>query len=204
MLGVAGLRGVLGLLAIPLAAALWQEHFVLVVLLRPTKEVLLAGGFLSRQHDVALVSVVAAGLPLLLGGVWLFFLIGRQWAPDLERGGSLPRWARRITPRKQLDAMSKLLDEKGMTVVFLGRLAVFPSSIVAAAAGTSGMATHRFLIADGLGALVSMAEVVGVGYLLGEQYHSGRKWITAAGAAVLLVLLVIVGRWLRRQSGRGT
>ena len=42
----------LGIVAILLAPALFDDHFVVLVLLRPTKEVLLAGGFFLRQDDV--------------------------------------------------------------------------------------------------------------------------------------------------------
>ena len=204
LLGLAGARIVLGVLAIPLAPFLWHRHFVVLLLLRPTKEVLLAGGFLARRQDVPLGLVVATAVPLLIGGVWLFFLLGKLWAPELDHGKGLPSWAHRILPRKRIRAMRRLVDERGARVVFLGRLAVFPSSIIAAAAGTSGMHTRTFLIADGLGGLASIVEVVGVGYVLGEQYESGKQWLTVAGVVVLFGLLAIVGRWLRGQSGRGT
>jgi membrane protein DedA with SNARE-associated domain len=204
LLALAGLRIALGVIAIPLVPVLWRRHFVVLLLLRPTKEVLLAGGFLARRHDVPLGLVVVTAIPLLIGGVWLFFLLGKLWAPELDKGKGLPSWAQRILPRKRIRAMRRLVDQRGARVVFLGRLAVFPSSIIAAAAGTSDMNTRTFLIADGLGGLVSIVEVVGVGYLLGEQYESGKHWLTVAGVVVLFGLLVIVGRWLRGQSGRGT
>ena len=97
-----------------------------------------------------------------------------------------------------------MLEERGTTVVFLGRLAVFPSTLLAAAAGASGMPTARFLVADGLGGLASVVEVVGAGYVLGHAYHDGKRWITVAGLVVLLGLLVAMGRWLKGQSGKGT
>ena len=194
----------LALIAIPLAPVLWHRHFVVLLLLRPTKEVLLAGGFLARRGDVPLVVVVLTALPLLIGGVWLFFFLGRAWSPELERGSGLPGWAQRVLPAKRIKAMGRLLDERGATVIFLGRLAVFPSSLLAAAAGTAEMDTRTFLVADGLGGLASIVEVVGVGYLLGREYESGRHWLTVAGVVVLIVVLVIVGRWLRSQSGRRT
>jgi membrane protein DedA with SNARE-associated domain len=205
LLAVAGARAALGLLAIPLAPLLWHRHFVVLVLLRPTKEVLLAGGFLARRGDVPVVLVVATALPLLLGGVWLFYALGRMWSSELQGGEGLPRWTGRLLPAKRIKAMCSLLDERGPVVVFLGRLAVFPSSLVAAAAGTSDMDATHFLVADGLGGLTSIVEVVGVGYLLGSEYERGRRWITIGGVVILVAVVVIVGRWLRRQSpGKGT
>ena len=206
LLGLAALRGVLALLAIPLAAPLWDRHFALVVLLRPTKEVLLASGFQIREGDLALPVAVVATLPLMLGGVWLFFWLGRAWSEEIRSGEGLPRWAEKVLPPKRICQLADVLEDKGRTVVFLGRLAVFPSAVMAAAAGVSGMTTTEFLLSDGLGAMASLVEVIGAGYLLGHAYQDGAHWLTLAGAAVLVVLLVLMGRWLRRQSssGKGT
>ena len=50
-----------------------------------------------------------------------------------------------------------------MRVVFLGRLAAFPSTLMAAAAGSSGVSWRAFVIADTAGALVSLGWLLGLG-----------------------------------------
>ena len=102
LLGLAALRGVLAVLAIPLAAPLWDEHFGVVVLLRPTKEVLLASGFRIREGELALPIAVLATLPLMLGGVWLFFWLGRAWSEEIRSGEGLPGWAEKVLPPKRI------------------------------------------------------------------------------------------------------
>jgi membrane protein DedA with SNARE-associated domain len=190
-------RAVLGIVAIPLAPALYRRHFVILVLLRPTKEVLLAGGFLARRHDVGLPVLLAAAIPLLLAGVWHFFALGRIYGPDL-RSDKLPRFARRLVPDKQLDAMCKVLAKRGTPVVLLGRLAAFPSTVVAAAAGTSDLPVERFLVADTIGGVLSLVETVGAGWLLGAAYEDAGPWLTGIGVAALLAVAVLFGRWLRK------
>ena len=201
LLALAVLRGAVSAVAVPLAPVLWREHFLALVLLRPTKEVLLAAGFRIREGDLLLPSVVVVALPILVLGVWLFYALGRTFADDLE-DGDLPGVAGRVLPADKVQAMCRVLDRRGARVVFLGRLAVFPSSLMAAAAGAAGMAPRTFLVADGLGALASLALVLGVGYGLGEAYEHGGPWITAIGVAVAAGLLVALGRWLR-HDGRG-
>jgi membrane protein DedA with SNARE-associated domain len=71
---------------------------------------------------------------------------------------------------------------------------------LAAAAGSSGVAPKKFLWADGVGAMASIAEVLLVGYALGAAYKKADRWLTVAGVVVLLVLLVAIGRWLRRTD----
>lgn len=200
-LGVAAaLRGGLSLLAIPVAPLLFRRHFLALVLLRPTKEVLLAAGFRLRAGDVPLHGIYLAALPMAVGGVWLFYWLGRAFAPELEGGVELPRLARRVLPPERIERLRRVLEEKGTKVVFFGRLAVFPSSLLAAAAGASGQDARSFLLADGLGALAAITEVVVAGYVLGEAYERAGLWLAVVGSVVALGLLVALGRWLRADS----
>ena len=195
LLWLAGVRTVLSLIAIPLAAALYRDHFAVLVLLRPTKEVLLAGGFALRADRVAPLVLMVAAVPLLLLGVWHFFALGRLYGTKLD---DVPRWAKRLLPSKRIDDMCKVLGKRGIPVVVLGRLAAFPSSLVAAAAGASKMPAKQFLLADSAGALLSFVVMVGAGFALGEAYEEAGPWVTAAGVATLLGIAFLVGRQLKK------
>ena len=87
----------------------------------------------SLSLPVRIGAVVVAALPLLLGGVWLFFWVGRAWSDEICSGEGLPRWAARLLPPERIRDATTLVEERGRTVVLLGRLAVFPSSVMAAA-----------------------------------------------------------------------
>jgi membrane protein DedA with SNARE-associated domain len=199
LLFLAAARAVLGVVAIPLAPFLYREHFAVLVLLRPTKEVLLAAGFLIRQGDVNPVVVVLAALPLMLGGVWQFFALGRGFSDELRSGEGLPKLAQRLLPPDRVKQLCGVLDRKGTRLIFLGRLATFPSSLLGTAAGTAGMKTWKFLPADAAGALVGMTEVLVAGYLLGQAYRSAGPWLTALGVVALLGMLFVLGRSLTRD-----
>lgn len=203
LLGLAVLRAVIGVIAIPLAPALYRDHFVALVLLRPTKEVLLAAGFLIRRGDVHPLPVVLAAIPILVFGVWQFFWLGRAYRKEIQEGEGLPKWADRILPPKRIQQLCGVLNDRGKPVIVGGRLAAFPSSLLAAAAGASSLKPKEFLPADGLGAALSIVEVVLAGYLLGAAYKQAGPWVTLAGAIVLLSLMVYVGRALKRTPAKG-
>jgi membrane protein DedA with SNARE-associated domain len=200
LLVLAGVRGVIGIVAIPLAPALYRDHFVLLVLLRPTKDVLLFGGFLLRDGQVGLLPVLLAAVPLAVFGVWHFFALGRAYARELDARGGLPKWARRVLPPERIASMRKLLDSNRRMAILVGRLSVFPSTMLASAAGAAKIKPSEFLPLDGLGAVLSIAEVLIVGYALGSAYQSGSRIITAVGVVVLAGALVVLGRWLRRHG----
>lgn len=197
------MRAVLAIVAIPLAPWLYEEHVAGLVFLRPTKEVFLFAGFSVREGNAWLPVIVLAALPILLVGVWIFYGLGRLYADELS-DAELPGLAGRLLPKPRIDQMQELLEERGPSVVFFGRLAAFPSTLMAAAAGASGVPPREFLPADTAGALVSMGALLGVGYVLGEAYDEAGPWITAVGVVVLAGLLVMLGRALLRSGSGGT
>jgi membrane-associated protein len=201
LLGLAAARLVIGIAAIVAAPFLYEHHFVLLVLLRPTKEVLLAGGFFLREGDVSLLPMVLATLPILYAGVWIFHGLGRAYEQEIT-DADLPGIAGRLLPPERIEALSDALADKGMVLVVLGRLAAFPSSLLAAAAGSSGLSFRRFVVADAIGATLSLVEVIGAGYLLGEAHDVAGPWITGVGVLVLAVMVVIFGRTLKDRERR--
>jgi membrane protein DedA with SNARE-associated domain len=201
-LALAGARGVLFGAALLLAPWLYREHVAALVLLRPTKEVFLFAGFSVRAGHASLPVVFLAALPLLLGGVWVFFGLGRGYADQIE-DADLPGVAGRILPAERINNLRGALDEHGMRVVFLGRLAAFPSTLMAAAAGSAGVSWKEFLVADTAGALVSLSALLAVGYALGETYDEAGPWVTVAGVVVLAGLAVLIGRTLVKGGSSG-
>ena len=199
LLALAAARAVFAAIAIPLAPMLYEDHLVGLVALRPTKEVLLFSGFQTREGEVTLLPVILAAIPILVFGVWLFYVLGRAYARELH-DGDVPKPVARLLKPERVKALSKLLDEKGTRVIVLGRIAAFPSALMAAAAGASGMEPRRFLPADAAGALLSIAEVLVAGYIFGEAYTRAGTWITVFGVVVLFALLFFVGRTLRRET----
>ncbi len=201
LLALAALRVALAGIAVPLAPFLYREHLHLLVLLRPSKEVLLFAGYRLEEDDINLLVAVPAALPLLVGGVWVMFALGRSYAGsigDHRRSGL----AARLLPPARLEHLVRAIDEQGAKLVFLGRLAAFPSTLVAAAAGAAGMPVRRFLVADAAGALLSLAILLTAGLLLEDAYEDAGPWITAAGVLVLAVAATLLGRSLSR-AGRG-
>ena len=202
---LAGIRAVVAVLAVPLAPTLYRDHFVVLVLLRPTKDVLVFGGFLLRDGDVGLVPVLAAAVPLVVGGVWLSYALGRAYASELRsKDSDIPKWARRILSRKRVNAMGDVLEANRVVAILGGRLSVFPSSVLGAAAGATNMSARDFLVLDGVGGLLSIVEVVGVGYALGSAYERGSRWVTIVGAVVFIGVLALIGRWIRNQASRSS
>jgi len=177
LLGLAVTRAALAGIAVLLAPFLYREHAAALVLLRPTKEVLLLAGFLLARGDASLPAVVAAALPLLLGAVWVLFALGRAYADTITDEGRTGLDAR-VLPPKRMRQLVDAVCHRGVTLVVLGRLA------------------------DAAGALASLAVLLGLGFVLEEAYDEAGPWLTAAGAVVLAAGAVLLGRSLKRAGRR--
>jgi membrane protein DedA with SNARE-associated domain len=201
LLAVAAVRALLSFAAIPLAPFLYKHHAAVLVLLRPTKETLLYAGFAAERGDVFLPVVIVAAVPLLLPGVWIFFGLGREFSASLTKS-ELPGLAGRLLPRQRIRRLQAALDREGDKVVFLGRLAAMPSSLIAAAAGASKVDVRRFLLVDTAGGLASLVLMLGLGWGLGDAYETAGPWLTAAGVVAIAGVAVLVGRALTRERAQ--
>ena len=85
-----------------------------LLLVRPSKEVLLWGGGLWRTTggDVDLWLLFLAYAPLMIVMNWAFFFIGRAWGPALARGEG-PRWLQRSITPEQFARARALLAKHG-------------------------------------------------------------------------------------------
>ena len=202
---VAGVRTALSLVALPLAPFLFRKHFLVLVLLRPSQLVLFTGAVLARQGHVNLWAIIAAALPLQLFVVWLYFALGKRWEHDIDSDTRLPFMVTRLLRPEQIRRLRATLRKGGPRFVALARFALFPTGLLAATAGASGMKPRRFFLADGLALFVAVAFVVGLGYVLGFDEHRGKVWIAFAGFAGLLTLSAALTFYLSRgERGRGS
>jgi membrane protein DedA with SNARE-associated domain len=199
LVALAAVRLVLGVVAIPLAPFLYEEHFVTLVFLRPTKEVFLAGGFYARSGDVNLFVVALAAIPLAIFGVWLFYLLGRAYAKEIHED-KMPGLAGRLVTPERVTAFEKALDRKGPKLIFLGRLAVLSSASVAAAAGAAKLEPKKFFPWDLAGGLLSIAYTLAAGWFLGQAYEKAGPWLTVLGVVALVGFAYILGRSLKKES----
>lgn len=203
LLAASGLRYLVPIVALPLVPVLTPDDVGLLTLLRPGKEILLLAGGLTRARGTPGVLIAfLAYLPLMVGGVWAFFGLGRAYADDLRTGDG-PAWLSRAVPPDRMERAQRMLARRGPVIAIIGRIAALPPTIVAAAAGVSDVRTRSFLLADLVGAVVSFGLLFSVGLALGSAYERGGPWLTGVGLALVVVAVLLVNRWLQAEGDRG-
>lgn len=202
LLGAAWLRVTAGLLAFPLAPFLYERHFLVLVLLRPTNLVIFLGGALTKQNQVQWWQIAAAAIPLQILIVWLYYVLGKAWADEIRSDSKLPLYSSRLIPADRIRRLKRVLRKKGQLFIFVSRFALFPTGLLGAAAGSSNLDARRFFTADAAGAVASSGAALTIGYLLGNAAFRGRGWVIAAGVAGLLSLSQLLAMYLEREPGR--
>lgn len=198
---LAAVRAVLAIVAIPLAPFLYKEHFLVLVLLRPTKEVLLAGGYLAAKGDVHLLQIAGAAIPLAILAVWHSFALGRLHHTEIKNG-DLPWLANTILKPDKVRRVQKVLRRRGSSLVFLGRLAAFPSTVIGLAAGASKMQTRTFLAVDAAGGFLALSGVLALGYVA-HGASSRAQIIALIGGVVALLAFSLLLSWFMHQEPKG-
>jgi membrane protein DedA with SNARE-associated domain len=87
----------------------------------------------------------------------------------------------RLLRRNQVRRIRDALKAHGFRLVVLARSAIFPTGLLAATAGASGMKSARYFPADGLAFAAAAGLVVGAGYGLGLAQRESDLWLTVIG-----------------------
>ena len=199
LLGIAGVRTVAALVALPLLPVLYQHDFLVLVALRPSLGILLLGAIIARQGGISLWAMLLIAVPLQLLIVWLYFLIGRAWQSEIHSDDTLPFLTARLLQRDQVRRIRKALKAHGSRLVVLARFAIFPTGLLGATAGASGMKPVRYFPADGLAFAAAAGLVVGAGYGLGLAQRQSDLWLTITGAVGLVALSGLLTWYVRRE-----
>ena len=168
----------------------------------PEDVTLVAGGVISGLGYTNVHIMFAVGMAGVLVGDGLMFLLGRHYGERILRS----KIGARLMPPKRYAQVQKKFDQYGNRVLFVARFLPGLRSPIFLSAGMSGkVSVWRWLLMDGLAAMISVPLWVYLGYYGAEN----RDWLMAKvhqfqhGIFALLgVLAVWLGWyfWRRRRS----
>ncbi|RDZ27405.1 rhodanese-like domain-containing protein [Lysobacter silvisoli] len=152
----------------------------------------------DRGESLAAIALVATAAALLAD--WLWFLGGRRFGNALLR----------LMCRLSLSPDSCVLSTRGAYArwgapsLILAKFVPGFAAVATTLAGDTGTSTRRFLLFDGLGALLWASVAVAVGAVFHEAVNEVLDRLEALGHYALPVLLALIAafvayKWLRRQ-----
>jgi len=157
---------------------------------------LVAGALLGshKMHNLPLAAALAwCGI---IGGDMVLYHLGKAFGLGITR---VPFIGRHVTERRILKA-ERLFDKYGVWVVAVGRLFAGIRGAMVIAAGTMRFNRVKFLIADGLAAMVSGGLFLFLGYKFGqhlevvEAHIKKGGWYIGSGAIAFMLIFLSI-KW---------
>jgi len=175
----------------------------------PEDIVLVTAGFLGAQDSIPFLGTALVMYLGILGGDSVVFAIGRYGGTRFVHS----RLGRKIMSPEKLEGARKAFAKWGSAVIFVGRFMPGLRAPIYFSAGTFRYSYLRFLLIDGLAALVSAPFFVWLGhkafFIFGTDFDAITakisKYQTAviAGALVLAVIIALV-IWLRSRNRKNS
>jgi membrane protein DedA with SNARE-associated domain len=167
----------------------------------PSEVILPLAGFLTKQGTMSLVLVFfTSTLGAYLGALILYWMGAKL---GMERS---IRWlsALPLVDREDVEKAAGWFRRHGRPAVFFGRLLPGVRSLISLPAGASGMSLATFSLFTIAGSGLWNGVLIGLGALLGAQYHLVDQYARflnyAVYAALAFLLLGLIVRRVRRRK----
>jgi membrane protein DedA with SNARE-associated domain len=165
---------------------------------------LLIGGFFIAKDKMDPWAVGILAWCGIIGGDCVLYYMGRKYGLNVTR---VPFVGKHLTQERILKA-EQLFDRYGTWVVAVGRLVAGIRGAMVVAAGATRFNFVKFIIADGLAALVSGGLFIALGYYLGrklddfdlimKKIEPYKHWVVV-GIVVAVIVLVVYIVWRRSR-----
>jgi membrane protein DedA with SNARE-associated domain len=161
-------------------------------------------GFLIAQDKMHVVPAAIVAWCGIIGGDCVLYNLGRKYGLNISR---LPLVGRHVT-RQRIERAERLFEKYGIWVVAIGRMFAGIRGAMVVAAGTIRYSFIKFIIADGLAAIVSGGLFVLLGYWLGRTISdfseivrkvAPYKEAVMAGVALAVILAIAYLWWRHRR-----
>jgi membrane protein DedA with SNARE-associated domain len=164
----------------------------------PEDTTLMLGGFLTAQDIIRLFPALSVIYPTLLMTDFLLYWIGKRYGRSVVEH----KIFHRILSPNRLLKLEKKFQKWGIWVVFFGRHLLGVRAQIFLAAGVMRMPAQKFLLADGLSALITMGIMIGIGYFCGSQIQIVKERMARMTGMIMFSLILIALGWSLFQYSR--
>ena len=167
----------------------------------PEDTTLILSGFLMAQEIIQSLPAFLLIYPTLLMTDFLLYWIGKRYGRRVVEH----KIFHRIVSLNRLLKLEGKFRKWGIWVAFFGRHLLGVRAQIFLAAGVMRMPAQKFLLADALSALITMAIMIGIGYFGGSQIQILKEDLARMNRMMMFsVVLIFLGsslfRYFRRKN----
>lgn len=166
----------------------------------PAEITMIPAGYLVSQGEMNGWIVMLAATAGSIGGASLNYWIAWRFGRNLLLRYS--RWF--FITEQKLIKMEEFFEEHGNISTFTGRLLPGVRHFISFPAGLARMNIGRFVFYTGLGGALWMFALLMVGFFLGENEETAKKFVLMLAGKFILVAVLVVGLyiWYHRRKKR--
>jgi membrane protein DedA with SNARE-associated domain len=157
----------------------------------PEDTTLILSGFLMAQDIIQSLPALFVIYPTLLMTDFFLYWIGKKYGRRVVEH----KIFHRILSQNRLLKLEEKFRKWGIWVIFFGRNLLGVRAQIFLAAGVMRMPARKFLFADALSALITMAIMIGIGYFGGSQIQLLREDMARMNRMMMFSLVLIVLGW---------
>jgi len=158
----------------------------------PEDGVLIMSGLLIAHGLIKLAPTLLVIYPSLLIADFILYSIGRKYGRMVVEH---KRFSKIVSPAT-LSRLEEKFTRRGALMVFLGRHLVGFRAPIFLISGIMRISRSKFLIADGLSAIITISITLGLGYLGGNSLMILKRDITRVDYILILALVILVAGWI--------
>ncbi len=174
----------------------------------PEDTILIAAGMLASAHQISWVYTSALMYVGILAGDSIIFALGRYFGSRLLE----QRWTQRILSPTRRERVQEMFKRYGVTVFFVARFLPGLRAPIFCTAGAMRAKYGKFLLMDGLAALVSAPLFVWLGHYFWLRFGDDlarassalarARSLTLAAGLACFTLVIVGGYCLWRKTAR--
>jgi membrane protein DedA with SNARE-associated domain len=158
----------------------------------PEDGVLIMSGLLIAHGVIQLAPALLVIYPSLLIADFILYSIGRKYGRMVVEH---KRFSKIVSP-VTLSRLEEKFTRWGALMVFLGRHVVGFRAPIFLISGVMRISRTKFLVADGLSAIITISFTLGLGYLGGNSLMILKRDITRVDYILILALVILVAGWI--------
>ena len=158
----------------------------------PEDIALVGGGIACFADKAELWLMIPVALFAVLSGDLFIFYLGHRWAANLLEH----KMARRLASPDRVEKLRVKFHEHQLKTIFLGRFLPGVRALVFLTAGAMKISVWKFMIMNGLAALISVPAFITLGYVFGHSYYKVRGKFAEIEHFIVFGLLGIAIIWV--------
>ncbi len=158
----------------------------------PEDGVLIVSGLLIAHGVIKLAPALIIIYPSLLIADFILYSIGRKYGRMVVEH---KRFSKIVSPAT-LSRLEEKFTQCGALTVFVGRHFIGFRAPIFLISGVMRISLTKFLIADGLSAIITISINLGIGYLGGNSIMILKGDITRIDYILILALFILIAGWI--------